>query len=87
MTQFLQRTAASLPRYWKLATIRCSIYTLTVGWAYFAGGMEGFDSFAEMTDFQIIKLIGGTIVAMLLVWIAFLDQTMSKLPPTTPPSI
>jgi len=77
-TEFIRRATGKLPVYWKLATIRCSIYALTVGWAAFLVGVDGYDSLSEMTQMQLIKLFGGIIAAMLAVWLAFLDQSLTK---------
>ena len=67
-----------LPPYWKLATIRCSLYALIVGWQTFQSGVDGYDSLSGMSNLQLVKLYCGVLAAMLGVWLAFLDQTMSK---------
>jgi hypothetical protein len=77
-TSFWQKQAAKLPSYWKLSTIRCSIYAIIVGVSSFDAGVEGFDNFGQMTRMQILKLCLHIMVAMLGVWVAFLDQTISK---------
>jgi hypothetical protein len=69
----------TLPSYWKVATIRCGIYAIVVGWNSFQAGVEGFDTLTQMTQLQLYKLAGNITVAMLGVWLAFLDQTMTKL--------
>lgn len=77
-TTFLSRQMGKLPSYWKLATIRCSIYAVIVGVSAFDAGVEGYDTFSAMTPMQLIKLALHIAVAMLGVWVAFLDQTMSS---------
>jgi hypothetical protein len=85
-TTFFQRQAAKLPTYWKLATIRCSIYAIIVGASSFDAGVEGYDVFGQMTNMQLIKLVEHVCVAMLGVWVAFLDQSLSKYnKPSDPP--
>lgn len=79
-TNFIRR---KLPGYWKLATIRCSIYASVVGWGAFMTGTEGYDAFSQMTTMQVIKLSGGVIATMLGVWLAFLDQTLTKISSTS----
>lgn len=79
-TTFLERQAAKLPVLWKLRVIRCSIYAIVVGADAFDTGVEGFDSFAMMTPLQRGKLAMHILVAMLTVWVAFLDQTMGQKP-------
>lgn len=83
-TEFLQRQAAKLPPRWKLATIRCSIYASIVGWGSFQTGVEGYESFHDMTQMQFWKFIGNICVAMAGVWLAFLDQSLSKFPDPPP---
>lgn len=85
-TQFFQRQAAKLPQYWKLATIRCCIYAAIVGWGSFQTGVEGYDSFYDMTQMQFWKFIGNICVSMLGVWLAFLDQSLSKFSNSNPPA-
>ena len=86
-TQFLSRL--QLPTYWRLATIRCSIYAIVVGWGAFQTGVEGYNAFSEMTQMQFYKFVGNIAIAMLGVWLAFLDQTMSaaKGNQTPPPTV
>ncbi len=88
-TEFFQRQAAKLPPLWRLKVIRCSIYAIVVGADAFDTGTEGFDAFTNMTSMQIGKLIIHVLVAMLTVWVAFLDQTTSSNPnpPVNPPAI
>lgn len=78
-TTFRQRVLAKLPTYWKIASIRCSIYAFIVGSSAFDAGVEGYDSFSQMTGMEIIKLVGHIIVAAAGVWVAFLDQTMTQM--------
>lgn len=80
-TEFIQRQTAKLPPLWKLKTIRCSIYAVVTGANAFDTGVEGFNAFADMSPMQIGKLLIHIGVAMLTVWIAFLDQTMGQAPP------
>jgi len=82
MKTIMAKATALLPVYWKLATLRCGIYALMVGWGSFQVGTEGFDSISAMTDMQQMKLAGNTVVAMFGVWLAFLDQTMTKIAPS-----
>jgi hypothetical protein len=77
-TTIWQRQVAKLPLLWKLKTIRCSIYAIVVGANAFDTGVEGFNSFTEMTPMQIGKLIEHIGVAVLTVWVAFLDQSMTE---------
>jgi len=67
-----------LPSYWKLATIRCSIYAIVVGANAFMAGVEGYDALSAMTPLQKGKLSLNILIAMLGVWIAFLDNSMHK---------
>lgn len=67
-----------LPSYWKLATIRCSIYAIVVGANAFMAGVEGYESLSAMTPLQLGKLGLNILIAMLGVWLAFLDQSLSK---------
>ena len=87
-TDFIKREAANLklPPYWKLATIRCSLYAALVGWTAFLVGTEGYDSLSDMTVMQSIKLFGGIAAAMGGVWLAFLDQSLSRYNYTPPPN-
>lgn len=87
-TAFIQRQAAKLPRDWKLATVRCCIYAAIVGWGSFQTGVEGYESFHDMTQMQFWKFLGNIGVSMLGVWLAFLDQTMSRINngPVEPPA-
>lgn len=78
MPQFVQTFFGKLPAYWKLSTIRCAIYALIVGWGVFKAGTNGFDSLANMTKLQVLDLAGDSVIAMLTVWIAFLDNTIQK---------
>ena len=77
-TSFFQAQVSKLPSYWKLATIRCAIYALIVGASSFDAGVEGYNSFGEMNSMQLLKLAEHIIVAMAGVWVAFLDQTLTK---------
>jgi len=77
-TSFFRRQMGKLPSYWKLATIRCSIYAIIVGASAFDAGVGGFDSFGQMTGMQLIKLSEHIAVAMLGVWVAFLDNSLAK---------
>lgn len=91
-TQFFQKQIAKFPVRWKLATLRCTIYALIVGWGAFEVGTQGYNALSEMTQMQIIYLFGGIVSAMLGVWLAFLDQSLSgwnqnhPTPPAAPPS-
>lgn len=76
-TTFFQKARGMMPPYWKMATLRCSMYAAVVAWGTFNAGVEGYNSFAEMSQMQICKLVGNMVVSMFGVWIAFLDQTMS----------
>ena len=78
-TSFFQAQVSKLPPYWKIATIRCGAYAAVVGWNTFSSGVEGYNSFADMTSMQFYKLFGNISIAMLSVWIAFLDQSMGQL--------
>jgi hypothetical protein len=74
----------SLPSYWKLATIRCSIYAIVVGANAFMAGVEGYDALSVMTPLQKGKLCLNILIAMLGVWIAFIDNSMNKKPDQKP---
>lgn len=78
MSSEIRMAIGTLPTYWKLATIRCSIYALIVGASAFDAGVEGYGSFTDMSPMQLWKLALNIIVAMAGVWVAFLDQSMSK---------
>lgn len=86
MKELMKLIVGKLPTYWKLATLRCSIYALLVGWGSFQAGVEGFASFDDMTRMQLLKLAGNIATSMAGVWLAFLDQTLSRLQKQTPPT-
>jgi hypothetical protein len=71
-----------LPLYWKLATVRCSVLCFLTGSAAFVAGIDGYNCFADFNQFQQIKLWLSVLGAMTGTWLAFLDQTMSRLSPT-----
>ncbi len=72
----------TIPLYWKLATVRCLLLCFITGSAAFLAGIDGYDSFVDFTQFQFYKLWLGVLGAMAGTWLAFLDQTMSRLSPT-----
>lgn len=74
-TTFIQRQVAKLPLMWKLKVIRCGVYATIVAADAFDTGTEGFEALADMTPLQKIKLAIHVFVAMLTVWVAFLDTT------------
>ena len=77
-TQFFQKAAASFPVAMRLATIRCTIYAAVVGANAFQAGVEGYDALSDMTPLQKAKLALNILIAVLGVWIAFLDQTLQS---------
>jgi uncharacterized membrane protein len=84
MSQFFQSQIAKFPPYWKLASIRCSIYAIIVGVNAFFACVEGYSSFSDMSWLQIIKMCLNILIAILGVWVAFLDQTLARLRPGAP---
>lgn len=78
MSQVVQTIFGKLPVYWRLATIRCCLYAAIVGWGVFKSGLGGFKSLAEMSSLQFWELVGDTGMAMAAVWLAFIDNTISK---------
>ena len=78
MSQIVQGIFTKLPAYWKLATIKCAIYASIVGWGVFKAGVNGFEKLSDMTRLQGIELAGDVLMAMAAVWMAFIDQTISK---------
>lgn len=70
-----------LPVYWKLSTIRCSIYAFISGASAFNAGVEGYTHLSDMTGLQKLKLAISIAVVLGGVWVAFLDQTLSKIKP------
>jgi hypothetical protein len=84
-TEFIQKTVSQLPSYWKLATIRCSIYALVVGSNAFMAGVEGYTSLSDISGMAKVKLLLNVIVAMAGVWLAFLDTSLQKIDKTSQP--
>ena len=78
MPAIVQTAFNHLPVYWKLATFKCAIYASIVGWGVFKAGVNGFDDLSVMTHLQKIELAGDVVMAMAAVWMAFIDQTISK---------
>ena len=78
-TQFFAKTTSKFPSYWKLATVRCCIYATIVGWSSFDAGVEGYERISDISSLNLLKLFGHIMVAMMGVWVAFLDQTMAGL--------
>jgi hypothetical protein len=78
-TTIWQRATSRLPVYWKLATVRCGIYAIIIGYNSFLAGVEGYDSLSQMSSLQIYKLCGNIGVSVLGVWLAFLDQTLTQI--------
>lgn len=79
-TEFFHKQTAKLPSKWHLILIRVGIYSAMVGWGAFETGVEGYDTLTQLSMMQVIKLIGNIGMAMSGVWLAFLDQTLSKSP-------
>ncbi|MGO9705593.1 MAG: hypothetical protein ACLPYZ_10265 [Limisphaerales bacterium] len=73
-----------LPVYWKLSTARCFVYAFVVAIASFNAGVEGYDSFSQMTSMQVLKLFLNITAVVATTWVAFLDQTIQKLDGTKP---
>jgi hypothetical protein len=51
---------------------------LTVGWTTWKAGTNGFDNLHSMGSLQFQGLVGDVIIQMMLVWLAFIDQTINK---------
>lgn len=77
-TEFYKKSTARLPDNWHLMLIRVSIYSAMVGWGAFETGVEGYDTLNQLSFMQILKLCGNIGMSMSGVWLAFLDQTISK---------
>lgn len=81
MSDSVRAMFEKLPIYWKLATFRCALYSILVGWGAFEAGVEGYNALSEMTSLQKIKLAGGIMAAIIGVVLAFLDNTLTKVQP------
>jgi len=81
----LKTIISNLPTYWKLATLRCAIYAAIIAADTFMSGVEGYTALSDMTDLQKIKLVISILVAMLTVWLAFIDQTLTHFGKQNPP--
>lgn len=78
MAKLVNTVFGKLPVYWRLATFRCALYAGIVGWGVFKAGVNGFDSVSAMTPLQFWELMGDVAQAMFGVWLAFIDNTISK---------
>lgn len=79
----LQKPFDNLPPYWRLATVRCAVYAFVVGCSSFDAGVEGYESFADMTQMQFWRLWLQVAVSMATVWVAFLDNSLNRYPHTS----
>jgi hypothetical protein len=79
MSDKLKSIFEGLPVYWKLSTARCCVYAFVVAVVSFNSGVEGYDSFGQMTSMQIIKLFFNISAAVAATWVAFLDQSIQKI--------
>lgn len=92
-TTWWNKQTVKYPGKWKLACVRCGIYALMVGWGAFQVGVQGYETLEQMSVLQRVFLAGGVVSAMLGVWLAFLDQTLTapssdaKSPPNNQPSV
>jgi hypothetical protein len=78
MTQVITTVFGKIPNYWILATFRCCIYALIVGWSTFKAGVNGFDNIQAMSSMQFWELMGDVLMSMAAIWMAFIDQTIAK---------
>ena len=69
----------SLPVFWKLATIRLTIYLYVIYINEWMASVEGFDSLSDMTPLQITKMHHRCWVAVATTVIAFLDSGMTAI--------
>lgn len=65
-----------IPSYWSLAKTRCALYAFVVAASTFKSGISGYNSFSDMTKFQILDLILDIIIAVGMVWVAFFDNAI-----------
>lgn len=82
MTEFFRRVS-----YWKMALFRVLIFAFVSGINYFLSHTEtwGEDTWHQTGGFAISRLLLGCSVEMIMVVIAFLDQTMARLHGNAPP--
>lgn len=78
MSKRIKDAFDALPSYWALATLRCSMYALIVAWGMWKAGTNGFSSLSEMTSMQFWQLLGDVLMSIVGVWLAFVDQTLTK---------
>lgn len=65
--------------YWQLATIRYSLYAFIVMVNTFDAGVEGYDSFSQMTGMQIGKLALHMAGAAVGAFLAFIDTVLARM--------
>jgi len=69
----------SLPLYWRIATVRLTIYLYVVAHNAWMASVEGFDDVSAMTPLQIQKMHANIVLAIATTIIAFLDNSMTTI--------
>ena len=69
----------SLPVFWKLATIRLTIYLYVIYINEWMASVEGFQSLSDMTPLEVEKMHHRCWVAVATTVIAFLDSGMTAI--------
>ncbi len=83
MSDSIRAMFDKLPTFWKMSVVRCLIYAVVVGINGIISGLDGYQSFAEISGFTLFKLACAVIVDMLMVWISFLDTSIKDVKPPT----
>jgi len=85
MSDSLRAMFDKLPTYWKMATLRCALYSMVALITTLTAGLQGHEHLSELTPVGKITLAGSCIVAFITRIITFLDNSMSMVKPKNLP--